>query len=130
MLCLARAICIWGNEIMPAFMAGWAQERLWPTVRFIAKEMKWGPVMAFGAICAAHLTFVPRMSWLYLARFKARSNDNFFWNEVGGSMPAVAHEKILNRPALVFALNNFPCLSPSALGAWIARPLKGFFHHG
>ena len=130
MLCLARAICIWSNEIMPAFMAGRTQERLWPSVCFIAKEMKWRPVMAFGAIGAAHFAFMPRMSRLYLTWFKAGSNDHAFSNEVGSSMPTTAHEKVLNRPALVFAFNDLPCLSPTALWARIVRPLKGFFRHG
>ena len=130
MLCLTRAICIWSNEIMPAFMAGRTQERLRPSVCFLAKEMKWSPVMAFGAIGAAHFTFMPRMFWLHLAWFKAGSNDNLFWNEVGSSMPAVAHEKVLNRSTLVFALNDLPSFSPAALWAWVAGPLKGFFHYG
>jgi hypothetical protein len=130
MLCLARAICIWGNEIMPAFMAGRTQKRLWPTVCFIAKEMKWSPVMAFCTIGAAHFTFMPRVFWLHLTWFKSCSNDNLFGNEVGSSMPAVAHEKVLNRPALVLAFNDLPSFSPAALGARIGWPLKSFFHHG
>lgn len=130
MLCLARAIRIWGNEIMPAFMAWRTQERLWPTIGFVSEEMKWSPVMAFCAIGAAHFALMLRMFWLYLTWIKIGSDDNLFRNEVGSSMPTITHEKVLNRATLVFALNYLPCFSPATLWAWIVRPLKGFFRHG
>lgn len=128
-LCLARAICIWGNEIMPTFMTGWAQERLGPTVGLIAKDVKRSPVMVFGAIGAAHLTLVSWPSWFNFTRHNASSQDNLLGDEVRGAMPTVAHVEVLNRTALVFALNNLPRLIPAALGAWVVWPFKGFCNH-
>ena len=129
MLCLASTVGVWSNEIVPAFVARGAQKRLRPAVSLISEEMKRCPMMVFGAIGAADLTRVPRMSWLHLSDFKAGGNDEFLGNEVRSAVTAVAHKEVLERAALVFALNDFPCFVPAALGAWIVRPLKGFLSH-
>lgn len=128
-LCLARAIFIWCNEIVPALVAWRTQERLRPTVSFITKQMPRRPMMIFGTISAAHLALVSLVSWLYLARINACRHNQLLWDEVRCSIAAVAHEKVLNRSTLVFAFNNLPGFMPSTFWAWIVRPFKGFFCH-
>jgi hypothetical protein len=85
--------------------------------------------MVLGAIGAADFTLMPRMSWLHLSDFKTGGNDEFLGNEVRSAVAAVAHKEVLERAALVLALDDFPCFVPAALGAWIVRPLKGFLCH-
>ncbi len=126
MLCLARAACIWGDKIVPLFVTGRTQKRLRPTVCIVAKDMKWCPVVVFGAIGATYLAFVSWMTRLNFPNLNACRQDNFLWNEVRGAVPTVAHIEVLDRPALVFALNNLPCLIPAAFWAWVVRPFKGF----
>ena len=85
--------------------------------------------MVFGAIGVAHLALVPRSSRFNFTRHNASSQDNFLGNEVRGAVSTVAHVEVLDRTALVFALNNLPRLIPAALWAWVVWPLKGFCSH-
>jgi hypothetical protein len=129
MLCLARTVGAWNNEIVPTLVARRTQKRLWPAVSLVAENMKGCPMVVFGAIGAAHLALVPRPSRLNFPRHNTGSQDNLLGNEVRGSVPTVAHIEVLDRAALVLALYDFPRLMPSALWAWVVWPFKGLCNH-
>jgi hypothetical protein len=129
MLCLARTVGVWSNEIVPTLVARRTQERLWPAVSLVAENVKRRPMMVFGAIGAAHLALVPGPSRLNFPRHNTGSQDNFLGDEVRGSVPTVAHVEVLDRAALVFALYDLPRLMPSALWARVVRPFKGLCNH-
>jgi hypothetical protein len=129
MLCLSSTVSVWSNEVVPTLVARWAQKRLWPLVTLIAKKVKRRPVVIFGAVGAAYLAFWPWLSRLNFAHFNSCSLHNLFRYVVHGAMPAVAHVEVLNRPALILALYNFPRLIPAALWARVVWPFKGLCNH-
>ena len=96
MLCLESTVGVWGNEIVPALVAGGAQIRLRPTIPLVPKEVIWRPVMILRAVGAAYLALVPRSPWLNFKDLNSSSFDELFRDEVCCAMAAVAHEEMLN----------------------------------
>jgi len=124
---LPRFVRIRGNDVVPPRMTGLTQKRLRPPVGFLSEQMKWRPVVSLGAVRTTHLALVSRP-----ARFDFARNDTGRLNcclgyEVRRSIPAVAHEEVLDGTPLIPALHNLPRLVPLALWAWIVRPRKGSF---
>ena len=96
MLCLARTVGVWGNEVMPALVANGAQIRLRPAIPLVPKEVIWRPVMTLRAVGAAYLALVARSPWLNFKDLNTSRFDELLWDEVCCAMAAVAHEEMLN----------------------------------
>lgn len=121
MLCLARAICILGNKIMPALMASRAQERLWPSVRLITEQMKRRPVMIFSTFRSANLAHEREEKWVEFFYFDIRVFNGFAFCEARYSPSA---EKTIKRVFRVTPSINVVTYAPSGsttMFAWVFR---------
>ena len=87
--------------------------------------------MVFGAIGAAHLAFLARVSWLNIGIRNSSSAHNFLVNEMRCSFSAMTADKKKGLvPALINTPFDFPLFFEATFFAWVVWPFKGFFCHG
>ena len=87
-------------------------------------------MMVLGAIGAAYVAFVARVSWLNVGIRNAGGRYSFLANEMRCSFPAMTADKKKGFvPTLINTPSDLPLLFEVAFFAWVVRPLKGFFCH-
>lgn len=89
MLCLARAISIWGNEIMPTFMASRAKKGFRPAICVSAEKMNWSPVMLLSTFSTANFANKWKKERVKLFDFDVRFFNSTASSEAGDSLTAV-----------------------------------------
>lgn len=130
MLCLAGAISVWGDEIMPTLVTRRAQKGLRPTIGFVSEDEPRSPMVVFGAFGAAHFAF---MSWVFgfnVVWFQPGCQHSRFADEMGSALAAMpTNKEECFMPSLVDTPPDLPLLFELAFFARVVWPLKGFFCH-
>ena len=115
---------------MPALVARWAQERLWPMLGLVAKEMEWSPVMIFCSFSTANLTYKRELKRIKLFDFDVGFFNSFSLRKSWNALATVhAVERIFRIAPSVNIMTNCPCLHPAML-AWLFRVVNFIFPRG
>ena len=130
MLCLARAIGIWSNEVVPTLMTRLAQIGLRPTVSLIAKDMPRCPMMVLCSLCSAHLTNCRKLKREHFFYCNVGFFNSLTFGETWYSFSAIhAIERISRLTARVNVMANTPS-GASAMLAWVRRVVNIIFPRG
>lgn len=118
MLCLTCVIGIWCDEIMPVLVTRRAQERLWPTLSLVAKDMKWCPVMVFCTFSTTNLANKRELKRIKLFDFDVGLFNSLSPRKPWNTLAAIhAIERVFWIAAGINVMTNCPSLYPAML-AW------------
>lgn len=130
MLCLARAIGIWGNKIMPTLVTRRAEKGLRPAFGLIAEEMERCPVMVFSPFSTADLTNKLELKRIKLFDFDVGSFNCFALCKPRYTFTTVhAIERVFRISSGINVMANCPSLDTAML-ARLVRVVNFIFPRG